>query len=211
MRFFRGQSATEYLVLLAVVLVIALVGVALLGFFPGTASEAQARESEIYWRSATPIAITEWMARAYIGDVSSARPYLRIRNTGQYPIRITGLIGADGGKTTGFWGPAGSCFPAAATYNLSDYFYLAPGEENYFSWGAYGTPCEHLIWFKTGATASASVGGATSVCQNSTSDGGFLEMKNFGFEYVQYVEGQQITKRQIGAKPIMIKCLPRTP
>jgi len=28
----------------------------------------------------------------------------------------------------------------------------------------------------------------------------------FGFEYIEYIEGQQITKRQIGAKPLIIKC-----
>ncbi len=61
---FRAQGATEYLVLLAVVLIIALVGIALLGFFPGTASDAQIAESQIYWRSASPISITESAARA---------------------------------------------------------------------------------------------------------------------------------------------------
>jgi len=35
MRSYIGQGATEYLVLLAVVLIVALVSVALLGFFPG--------------------------------------------------------------------------------------------------------------------------------------------------------------------------------
>jgi len=43
-----GQGATEYLVLLAVVLIVALVSVALLGFFPGMASDAQITQSQIY-------------------------------------------------------------------------------------------------------------------------------------------------------------------
>ena len=59
MRFIKAQGAVEYLVLLAVVLIIALVSVALLGFFPGMASDAQITQSQIYWQSASPIAITE--------------------------------------------------------------------------------------------------------------------------------------------------------
>ena len=45
-RHLAGQGATEYLVLLAVVLIVALVSVALLGFFPGMASDAQATQSK---------------------------------------------------------------------------------------------------------------------------------------------------------------------
>ena len=37
----KAQGATEYLVLLAVVLIVALVSVALLGFFPGMAGDIQ--------------------------------------------------------------------------------------------------------------------------------------------------------------------------
>lgn len=203
---FRAQGATEYLVLLAVVLVIALVGIALLGFFPGAASDAQIAESQIYWAGQSPIAITEWNARAAYGTVY---PYLRMRNTGAYPVRITGLIGADGSKVTVFWGDAGVCgFPASSEYSISNYFYMAPGEEKYFSRGPgmFGTPCEYDIKFSTGASTGSVVGGATSVCQNSTTSPGTVVLNSFGFEYIQYVEGQQITKRQSGAKPLIIKC-----
>lgn len=53
----RGQGATEYLVLLAVVLIIALVSIALLGFFPGMSSDAKITQSSSYWQSASPFAI----------------------------------------------------------------------------------------------------------------------------------------------------------
>ena len=60
MGFFKGQGATEYLVLLAVVLIIALVSIALLGFFPGLASDARITQSNSYWRGeARPFAILE--------------------------------------------------------------------------------------------------------------------------------------------------------
>ncbi|MCX8197513.1 MAG: hypothetical protein N3G80_04335 [Candidatus Micrarchaeota archaeon] len=56
----RGQGATEYLVLLAVVLIIALVSIALLGFFPGLASDAKITQSNTYWRGeAMPFSIIE--------------------------------------------------------------------------------------------------------------------------------------------------------
>lgn len=56
----RGQGATEYLVLLAVVLIIALVAIMLLGYFPGIATDAKITQSNSYWRGeARPFAITE--------------------------------------------------------------------------------------------------------------------------------------------------------
>ena len=56
----KGQGATEYLVLLAVVLIIALVSIALLGFFPGLASDAKITQSNTYWRGeANPVSIVD--------------------------------------------------------------------------------------------------------------------------------------------------------
>lgn len=127
MRF--GQGATEYFVLLAVVLIVALVSVALLGFFPGMASDSQIAQSQAYWRSAQPISIVEVGAAVAVSDGNSVN-HLRFRNSGGYPIRITGIVGGDGTKITQFCGT--SC-GAPCLANLSDYFYLAPGEEKYLS------------------------------------------------------------------------------
>jgi hypothetical protein len=56
----KGQGATEYLVLLAAVLIIALVSLALLGFFPGMAGDAKISQSHSYWSSeAKPFAVVE--------------------------------------------------------------------------------------------------------------------------------------------------------
>ncbi|MFA6328418.1 MAG: hypothetical protein WCY41_03155 [Candidatus Micrarchaeia archaeon] len=207
---YRAQGATEYLVLLAVVLIVALVSVALLGFFPGMASDAQITQSQIYWRSATPIAIVETGARAASFDAATY-PYLLLRNTGMYPIRITGIIGGDGSKATTFYTSTNNtaCTPATAgSYSISDYYYLAPGEEEYVAPGGswYGLTCNRFIVSYVGGNSSGmSIRGASSVCQNSTSSPGALDYKTFGFEYIQYMEGQQITKRQIG-KDLIIKC-----
>jgi len=54
MQFFnsKGQGATEYLVLLAVVLIIGIVTTALLGFFPGLSGDISENEARLYWQSA---------------------------------------------------------------------------------------------------------------------------------------------------------------
>lgn len=59
-----GQGATEYLVLLAVVLIVALVSIALLGFFPGLSTDAKITQSKSYWSGARPFAITEYAISA---------------------------------------------------------------------------------------------------------------------------------------------------
>ena len=59
-RTLRAQGATEYLIMLAAILIIALVALALLGFFPGVSSDAKISQAASYWRSeAKPIAILE--------------------------------------------------------------------------------------------------------------------------------------------------------
>jgi len=201
----KAQGATEYLVLLAVVLIVALVSVALLGFFPGMASDAQITQSQAYWQSATPIAIIESGARAYTINGNTFL-YMRIRNTGAYSLRLTGVVGADNGKATMFYGQ--SCAGTPGTKNILDYFYLAPGEEKYFTGYTTAFPgaaCDWQFYGTTSASGSYAVGGASSACQNSSTSPGYLDFKSFGFEYIAYIDGQQITKRQIG-KELIIKC-----
>jgi hypothetical protein len=74
----RGQGATEYLVLLAVVLIIALVSIALLGFFPGMATDAKITQSNSYWRGdAVPFAIVE---NAIVASGTSANATLVLQS-----------------------------------------------------------------------------------------------------------------------------------
>lgn len=56
----KGQGATEYLVILAVVLVVALVVIGLLGWFPGVAGTAREQQSATYWQGASPFSITAY-------------------------------------------------------------------------------------------------------------------------------------------------------
>jgi hypothetical protein len=197
-------------VLLAVVLIIALVSVALLGFFPGMASDAQAAQSKTYWASASPISIVEWGARESLSSgVDRTAVFVRIRNSGAYPITLTKII-ADGYSTStifvGIYGPDA---------NISDIYRLAPGEEMEIGRSPFFTPDpgsgnrRFFVFRYTGGGKEMSGAHfdniAASYCTR-TAPYGVLIANNFGFEYIQTVEGQAITKRQIGAKPLAIKC-----
>ncbi len=192
----RAQGATEYLVLLAVVLIVALVSVALLGFFPGMASDAQITQSRAYWQGASPISITEWDAKYYSATITT--PYLRVRNSGAYPIRITKVLGA-GGQSI-------SQVIISALSNISDYYYLAPGEEKYFAYQTAfpSVPANRDIdFYLAGSSSGVALRAASSIC--SASGAGMTVMNDFGFEYTEYIDNQQITKRQVG-KPLTIRC-----
>jgi len=207
-RFYRGQGATEYIVLLAVVLIVALVSMALLGFFPGMALDSKITQSQVYWQGTMPISVTEWYGGYYLGY---PRFGFRMRNSGAYPIRLTGVIGGDNGKIQNFYTVGGvTCTPLTpGYYSISDYFYLAPGEEKYFAPASLVT-CERRLIATTNATGTDgthTVGGAQSTCQDSASAPGIINFNSIGFEYIQYIENTQITKRQIG-KQVIIKCLP---
>lgn len=201
----KAQGATEYLVLLAVVLIIALVGIALLAFFPGTAGGVQATENDIKAyaaQSATPIQIISTDARVASWNPTNALAYMRIKNVGIYKIRLTALIDPLGVRMTQFGG--GDC-GAPAIANISDYYEMGPGEEKYFGHVWFGTPCTRYFAPRTSATGGAILGSASEICQNSTAAPGKVAYKSFGFEYIQYFEGQEIRKRQYWG-PLTITC-----
>jgi hypothetical protein len=202
----KAQGATEYLVLLAVVLIVALVSVALLGFFPGMASDAQETQSKAYWQSASPIAIVEWGAKygQDSGYIDFTAPFLRLRNTGQYPIKITKVIGNNGSASyvgQNWWG----------SVLMSSIYTLAPGEEASIGPSPYWPPDPGLgsrrilLFGSTNYTYGIFLTQvADSYCSRSAPYGVFV-VKSFGFEYTETIEGQTITKRQIG-QPLVIKC-----
>jgi hypothetical protein len=204
----RGQGATEYLVLLAVVLIVALVSVALLGFFPGMASDAQMTQSKTYWSGASPISIVEWNAR----DVTTSSGnqtvlYLRVRNNGAYPLTITKMLA--GGLSvqdvwTAGWGP---------TVTMSSTFVLSPGSEMEFQSSVFGkdpgSGNRRFVAFCPNAGCGAGsfvAGAAASVC-SKIAPYGSLVVNNFGFEYTETIDGQTITKKQMGTAALIIKCM----
>jgi len=202
-----GQGATEYLVLLAVVLIVALVSVALLGFFPGMASDAQMTQSKTYWQSAQPIAIIDsslgyFEASTQWGAQNKTGVTFRIRNNGAYPVTLSKILG---GNTS----ISQYHDPVLGTLPLSN-FKLAPGEELCFgnTLPPLATGCTtRSVLFIPAPYQSGAWGNvlqfATSAC---TAAGGMLVVDNFGFEYVETIDGQQITKRETGGKPWIVQC-----
>jgi len=197
----RAQGATEYLVLLAVVLIVALVSVALLGFFPGMASDAQMTQSQAYWQSASPIAITEWDALPHPTVPNSyAGAYLRLKNNGAYKVKITKLLaGANSISQAGLNG--------GGLVSMDIYLILAPGDEKSMAYDGLFSGAQTgwtYFWFGTASTAGHELAGVSSLC-SAGQNKGTLNVPNFGFEYIEYIDNQPITKREIG-KPLIIKC-----
>jgi len=56
----RGQGTTEYLIILAVIIVVALVVVGVMGWFPGLGTGITEQQSRAYWQSASPLAMKDW-------------------------------------------------------------------------------------------------------------------------------------------------------
>lgn len=104
MIFIKAQAAAEYLVLLAMILIVALIGVILLGGFTESSSSAMEAEAKTYWMSARPLSITEWTQ-------FNSTIFLKIRNT--EPKRIVLKSISVGNQTT----------------NLGVGWTLAPGAE----------------------------------------------------------------------------------
>jgi len=199
-----GQGATEYLVLLAVVLIVALVSVALLGFFPGMSQDAQLTQSETYWRSAQPISIVEWAAKGS-GNAPTGRAilYLRLRNTGAYPITITKVLAKNG---TNYISQA--WISGLNETNLSSFLSIAPGGEDYLGYWTGLPTTREIDFFPDGSCSDPyKLCGADNLCYPNVSYGTFV-VRDFGFEYTEKIEGQSVTKRQVGAKPVMIRCSP---
>ena len=128
MGIFKGQGATEYLVLLAVVLIVALVSVALLGFFPGMASDARITQSQAYWKGqAKPFAILD----AAISGTTATLSVQNMEANGPYTISANGIqingagthaaaiFGAGETKTISITGLAACTSGAVYDYNVS--------------------------------------------------------------------------------------------
>lgn len=71
----KGQGAAEYLILLAMVLIVALIGIVLLGGFTEGSSSAMDAESHAYWSGVSrPFRINEWVQ---VADVV----YMEVENS----------------------------------------------------------------------------------------------------------------------------------
>ncbi|MCD6227180.1 class III signal peptide-containing protein [Candidatus Micrarchaeota archaeon] len=121
----KGQGATEYLVLLGVVLIVALVAIALLGFFPGLSSNTKETQARSYWSGvASPFQITDY---SYSGTTLT----INVRNTRSERLTIGNITVNDGSSTVTFTpsspddviGPGGSM-----TYSITGMTSCASGD-----------------------------------------------------------------------------------
>ena len=76
----RGQAATEYIIMFAVVVIIALIVAGALGGFPTISGGIGERESSAYWTTA-PIAISKHHI-----SLNSSKSLLVFRNNQNYPV-----------------------------------------------------------------------------------------------------------------------------
>ena len=96
----RGQGATEYLVITAVVLIIALVSINLLGDFLRTSGDTNAAASQAYWVSARPTGVYNAKTIEAACNGSSRGYSMTLENHEPTPIRLTGISIA--GRSSGF-------------------------------------------------------------------------------------------------------------
>jgi len=118
----KGQGATEYLVILGAVLLVAMVIIALLGWFPQVGGPGREKESQSYWMTASPFSITSFR-------LGNGTALLMLANRGSDKLNITEIQFDDG---------------TGNAYNLSTGYNVFPaGEEKaiYVSGFTNGNPC----------------------------------------------------------------------
>ncbi len=82
--FKKGQVSTEYLVILAIVLVVALVVVYLVGGFAGMGAGTMQTQSMQAWGTAAPLAITSWQQH-------TTALQLQVQNNDVNQLTLTGI------------------------------------------------------------------------------------------------------------------------
>ncbi|VVB57519.1 Uncharacterised protein [uncultured archaeon] len=79
-----GQGASEYLIILAVVLIVALVAIGLLGAFPSFGGDARESETKQYWASTHPFAIVDF-------NQQTDTMVLSVKNVGPDRLTLTNI------------------------------------------------------------------------------------------------------------------------
>lgn len=82
----KAQTSTEYLIILAIVIVIALVVVGVMGGIPTLGGQSGARTAEAYWTQ-TDIALSNYKVTASSGDDDQ----FVIKNNKRFTIKVTDM------------------------------------------------------------------------------------------------------------------------
>jgi len=115
----RGQAAIEYLIILAVVVIIALIVIGVIGGFPGMTRGISERDSAAYWAGAD-VGITRYYVNGSADAVSSQ---LVIRNNRLFTVNVTSITFEGGSnlinassEDTGFLVTPGSAVLVVANF-----------------------------------------------------------------------------------------------
>lgn len=103
MRFKKGQTATEYLIILAVVIVIALIVVGVLGGIPSIGGGAKSNSANSYWRTAK-IGVTSVKVARNASDTGNDLN-ITFRNNMPGTIEITNVSVEDSAGNSNFDAP----------------------------------------------------------------------------------------------------------
>jgi len=78
----KAQGTTEYLIILAVIIVIALVVVGVMGWVPGLSGGITEQQSRAYWQSTAPFSIVEY-------KISGTTAELEVQNISANKLTLT--------------------------------------------------------------------------------------------------------------------------
>ena len=98
----RGQATIEYIVLVAVAIIIALVIFGFLGWIPGMAGTLRERQARIYWASAWPVSIKDF-------QITSSGASFLMENMRDDPVKLYNMTVelTNGTVVTGAFNPSG--------------------------------------------------------------------------------------------------------
>ena len=105
----KGQAAIEYLIILAVVVIIALIVIGVIGGFPGMTRGISEKDSASYW-SAADVGITRYFVSHTINS-----SMLVIRNNKLFAINVTNLTFAGGANVL----PANQSLAPGSSVNVT--------------------------------------------------------------------------------------------
>jgi hypothetical protein len=83
----KGQGTTEYLIILAVIIVIALIVVGVMGWIPGIGTGITESQSRAYWQSTSPFAITLYE----VSESGAGSSDLVLRNQTSNTLTVTAI------------------------------------------------------------------------------------------------------------------------
>ncbi|MCX8190035.1 MAG: hypothetical protein N3F05_02285 [Candidatus Diapherotrites archaeon] len=80
----KAQGTTEYLIILAVIIIIALVVAGVMGWFPGLGGAITEQQSKAYWQGTSPLAVTDW-------KIGSTGARFTLKNVSTDKIELTDI------------------------------------------------------------------------------------------------------------------------